>query len=1095
MTLIIASIAREGSAILVKEWFACNLEVDVSISDFYAEFTAGKYDVCEPLPDISRGTFVKAFVGSSKNHTDMTKVSPSCMISDLTKTLGSFVKFVLAADKEPDGSSDRPSAVSVLMNAARTDAARTCLPPEFSITEKPQKNKLKNDILKWLSTNNLGWSADTVGSLGLCFVDTLADSLWYVDQNHDTLKQRACSIPIPLAQFSNYRQPELRKKRKIDSSFLQQEEVKAHSDKLFNLALSSYFKKDRWKSVYATILAFAESLRKYSEYQLQHAKRVKEDHNRLSISAKETDSYIVLQKSSFIKPTIAATYKPVHDLLMQSEQNIPIFLNDYGPTDRRRRHEYIHEIKVPCQSVLYTHSGSGPTHLHFIWKVSEFSDTEDNLNKASSISKELAKDFSTYHTRAMRREFVQSFGRAMDGKAAFLREAYHRLTGDNSSADTSAQAAVNERIQRILDEEDPDLIWDLRSGNSGRPLQFSVFLEECQKYINSAVETAVDDRRHDNVTAADGGDTITHLATALSVPDLHREVTKRCPEGTAIPSIQWLRFQFWPRRPCARSAQRYTGKLKIKFMIQARQFRSNHVDAHYASALFRYLKEFAIKFKDFSSFVSMDDKHTVKVGEPNCPVAAVERGKQVLVTIGKTMAVSDHDFTRLSLSPSVSLLIDIPESIEESFHRGRVFVVLKENAFQPSSSIRHMTELQGLLKSLGEVKPVLLLYTDGGPDHRLTYLSVQLSLLALFIDMDFDFICAVRTPPQHSWKNPVERIMSILNIGFQGVGCMREEVPHEAELKRCGSLKSIREQAKKTPELEDEVIHSVQPLKDLLGSVICRLRLKEHGFETREAATDDEMTKLWENILKVDESLTQDVRTKQQLKRYRQLSVFLETHCRVRQYTFSILKCKEPDCHVCGPPRSPPEVFEQLHHLPDPVPGDGGRYRTFEDLYGKVSTTEEYLPSKSATPEKGHGCPFNPSAQNAKNSGLTLQCSDCGKWRLIYAARKIKQQQRDQAEAALDTILYSCGCVFDEINNNGDDDPEKDSRLADLYVRANLNCASPIELTWYSSGYGLICIHCGAEENLLTDKAEYYPQCNTCTAKPVPKRGRKFVKK
>uniref|UniRef100_UPI00358F1E8E uncharacterized protein n=1 Tax=Myxine glutinosa TaxID=7769 RepID=UPI00358F1E8E len=207
---------------------------------------------------------------------------------------------------------------------------------------------------------------------------------------------------------------------------------------------------------------------------------------------------------------------------------------------------------------------------------------------------------------------------------------------------------------------------------------------------------------------------------------------------------------------------------------------------------------------------------------------------------------------------------------------------------------------------------------------------------------------------------------------------------------------------------------------------------------------------------------------------------------------FSILKCTAPDCHVCGPPRSPLEIFNQFHHLPDPVPGDGSSYKAFEDLYGKVATTEQYLPSKNAAPEKGHGCPFNPSAQQAKNSGITLQCNDCGKWRLVYAARKVKLQKRNEAEAAMDTILYSCGSVFTEINNNGDDDPEQDTRLADLYVRANLNCASPIELAYYSAGYEMLCIHCGTEENLV-EKAGQYPQCNICTAKPVPKRGRNLV--
>ena len=79
---------------------------------------------------------------------------------------------------------------------------------------------------------------------------------------------------------------------------------------------------------------------------------------------------------------------------------------------------------------------------------------------------------------------------------------------------------------------------------------------------------------------------------------------------------------------------------------------------------------------------------------------------------------------------------------------------------------RHMTELNSIWKTRDETKPILLLYTDGGLDHRLTYISVKLSLIALFLERDLDYLCAVRTPPHHSWKNPVERIMSILNIAL-----------------------------------------------------------------------------------------------------------------------------------------------------------------------------------------------------------------------------------------------------------------------------------------------------------------------------------------
>ena len=39
-----------------------------------------------------------------------------------------------------------------------------------------------------------------------------------------------------------------------------------------------------------------------------------------------------------------------------------------------------------------------------------------------------------------------------------------------------------------------------------------------------------------------------------------------------------------------------------------------------------------------------------------------------------------------------------------------------------------------------------------------------------------DYLCAAHTAPSHSWRNPVERVMSTLNLRFQSVGLMREEM-------------------------------------------------------------------------------------------------------------------------------------------------------------------------------------------------------------------------------------------------------------------------------------------------------------------------------
>ena len=94
---------------------------------------------------------------------------------------------------------------------------------------------------------------------------------------------------------------------------------------------------------------------------------------------------------------------------------------------------------------------------------------------------------------------------------------------------------------------------------------------------------------------------------------------------------------------------------------------------------------------------------------------------RVLVRADTTFEVGDHDFSKFSIIPSVSLLVDIPSELSGSWYHGLVTVSLKEGAFEPSSSLRHMTELFNMLSSNGQLaKPMLCVYTDGGPDHRVT---------------------------------------------------------------------------------------------------------------------------------------------------------------------------------------------------------------------------------------------------------------------------------------------------------------------------------------------------------------------------------------
>ena len=77
----------------------------------------------------------------------------------------------------------------------------------------------------------------------------------------------------------------------------------------------------------------------------------------------------------------------------------------------------------------------------------------------------------------MRREFIHSFGTVTHSNPAFLREAYRRLTGDSSASSNATETEVDARIAHLLDTEDPDLVWDLRVNNSGRPETYTTYLE------------------------------------------------------------------------------------------------------------------------------------------------------------------------------------------------------------------------------------------------------------------------------------------------------------------------------------------------------------------------------------------------------------------------------------------------------------------------------------------------------------------------------------------------------------------------------------------------------------------------------------------
>ncbi len=133
---------------------------------------------------------------------------------------------------------------------------------------------------------------------------------------------------------------------------------------------------------------------------------------------------------------------------------------------------------------------------------------------------------------------------------------------------------------------------------------------------------------------------------------------------------------------------------------------------------------------------------------------------------------------------------------------GQIHVVLRDATFQPSDIFDHCAQLFSTIKTKYEVRDrgsmaspssasdieqdgiqidqtlnALLLQTDGGSDHNITFLRTQLALVGLFItlmeEFGLDHFVAIRGAPHGSWLNTVERSMSILNFGLQNLALKR----------------------------------------------------------------------------------------------------------------------------------------------------------------------------------------------------------------------------------------------------------------------------------------------------------------------------------
>ena len=223
----------------------------------------------------------------------------------------------------------------------------------------------------------------------------------------------------------------------------------------------------------------------------------------------------------------------------------------------------------------------------------------------------------------------------------------------------------------------------------------------------------------------------------------------------------------------------------------------------------------------------MDDKAKIAIGELRTPEAATSHNRRALTKSDIILEASDHNYHSVNITPSVILSYEIPNSPQESFYSGQIYVSLKDSVYHGSDPLRHIVELCAVLESNTSEKPFLTLFRDGGSDHNITFLFVRCCLLALFLIKDYVILNVGRCAPYQRNINPAESCMSLLNIGLQGLALEREDAGvFEAAIKSSKSMKTLRQSAQKSTGLKKAYHTSTESARKKVEDVFSSLKLK-----------------------------------------------------------------------------------------------------------------------------------------------------------------------------------------------------------------------------------------------------------------------------
>ena len=192
--------------------------------------------------------------------------------------------------------------------------------------------------------------------------------------------------------------------------------------------ITSWMQQPRWSELRACVCKLMTVLDNHCTYLQKKCKSVKLRHDSV---VPDTDSGTVC-----VVPTntsVSCRIAPLDNIIREKPFYERVGVNEFCSVDPKKKYQHVQNLKkgftIPC--ILYIASlGSNLSNHLFLWKIPHGVTLEAATTENGRIIDNIKRALPTYHSRAMRREFINRFGLVSGRvKSHVLRKIYQELTG------------------------------------------------------------------------------------------------------------------------------------------------------------------------------------------------------------------------------------------------------------------------------------------------------------------------------------------------------------------------------------------------------------------------------------------------------------------------------------------------------------------------------------------------------------------------------------------------------------------------------------------------------------------------------------------